>query len=48
MADVVDGKTFDAGVLCSAENSVVCDAPVERQVRDAFRSERAHFCTAEE
>jgi acetaldehyde dehydrogenase (acetylating) len=48
VADVVDGKTFDAGVLCSAENSVVCDAPVERQVRDAFRRERAHFCTPEE
>jgi len=48
VADVVDGKTFDAGVLCSPENSVVCDAPVERQVRDAFRRERAHFCTPDE
>jgi acetaldehyde dehydrogenase (acetylating) len=48
VADIVDGKTFDAGVLCSAENSVVCDAPVERAVRDAFRREGAHFCTAAE
>jgi acetaldehyde dehydrogenase (acetylating) len=48
VADVVDGKTFDAGVLCSAENSVVCDAPVERVVRDAFRRERAHFCSPDE
>lgn len=48
VADVVDGKTFDAGVLCSAENSVVCDAPIEGAVRDAFRRERAHFCSAEE
>ena len=48
VADIVDGKTFDAGVLCSAENSVVCDAPVEREVRDAFRRERAHFCSVEE
>ena len=38
VADVVDGKTFDAGVLCSSENSVVCDAPVERAVREAFRA----------
>ena len=48
VADIVDGKTFDAGVLCSAENSVVCDAPVERAVRDAFRRERAHFCSPDE
>ncbi|MGH7720589.1 MAG: aldehyde dehydrogenase family protein, partial [Gemmatimonadaceae bacterium] len=48
VADIVDGKTFDAGVLCSAENSCVCDAPVERAVREAFRRERGHFCTPEE
>lgn len=48
VADVVDGKTFDAGVLCSAENSVICDAPIERAVREAFRRERAHFCSADE
>ena len=48
VADVVDGKTFDAGVLCSAENSCICDAPIEKAVRDAFRAERAHFCSAEE
>ena len=48
VADVVDGKTFDGGVLCSSENSVVCDAPVERAVRDAFRRERAHFCSPDE
>ena len=48
VADIVDGKTFDAGVLCSAENSVVCDAPVEQAVRDAFRAEHAHFCSRDE
>jgi len=48
VADVVDGKTFDAGVLCSAENSVIVDAPIERQVREAFVRERAHFCSPSE
>ncbi len=48
VADIVDGKTFDAGVLCSAENSCVCDAPVERAVRDAFVREGAYFCSPDE
>lgn len=48
VADIVDGKTFDAGVLCSSEQSLVCDAPVEARVRDALRRERAHFCTPDE
>ncbi|HEX2778040.1 MAG TPA: aldehyde dehydrogenase family protein, partial [Gemmatimonadaceae bacterium] len=48
VADVVDGKTFDAGVLCSSEQSVVCDAPVAKQVKEALLRERAHWCTPEE
>ncbi|MGQ0648671.1 MAG: aldehyde dehydrogenase family protein [Gemmatimonadaceae bacterium] len=48
VADVVDGKTFDAGVLCSAENSVVVDAPVAARVRELFIRERAHFCSPRE
>ncbi len=48
VADVVDGKTFDAGVLCSSEQALVCDAPIERPVRDALSRERAHFCTPDE
>lgn len=48
VADVVDGKTFDAGVLCSSENSVIVDAPVADRVRALFVHERAHVCTPEE
>lgn len=48
VADVVDGKTFDAGVLCSAENSVVVDTPVAARVRELFIGERAHFCSPRE
>lgn len=48
VADVVDGKTFDAGVLCSSENSVIVDAPVAARVRELFRAEGAHFCSAAE
>jgi acetaldehyde dehydrogenase (acetylating) len=46
--DVVDGKTFDAGVLCSAENSVIVDAPVAGEVRAKFLEEGAYFCSARE
>lgn len=31
--DIINGKCFDQGVLCSAENSLVCDAPVDAQVK---------------
>lgn len=48
VADVVDGKTFDAGVLCSSEQSIVCDAPVAAAVRAALLRERAHMCTPDE
>ncbi|MFN8572717.1 MAG: aldehyde dehydrogenase family protein [Gemmatimonadaceae bacterium] len=48
VADVVDGKTFDAGVLCSAENSVIVDAPIELSVREAFVRERGYFCSGQE
>lgn len=48
VADVVDGKTFDAGVLCSSENSVIVDAPVAGRVRELFLGEGAHFCSPTE
>jgi len=48
VADVVDGKTFDAGVLCSSENSVVVDAPVADRVRQLFVEEGGHFCSPAE
>ncbi len=48
VADVVDGKTFDAGVLCSSENSVIVDAPVADRVRRLFAEEGGHFCSETE
>ena len=35
--DIVTGKTFDNGVLCSSENSVVVDAPLVEEVKRAVR-----------
>ncbi len=46
--DIVTGKTFDNGVLCSSENSVVADEAIVSQVRQEFISQQAHFLTPEE
>jgi len=46
--DIVNGKAFDNGVLCSAENSVVCDAPVDAEARRELARQGAHFVTGED
>jgi acetaldehyde dehydrogenase (acetylating) len=46
--DIVTGKTFDNGVLCSAENSVVVDAPLVEEVKRQFVAEGAYFMSAAE
>lgn len=46
--DIVTGKTFDNGVLCSAENSVVVDAPLVDEVKREFTANGAHFLSAAE
>ena len=46
--DVVTGKCFDNGVLCSSENSVVVDAEIAAQVRAEFVRRGARFLSAVE
>src|SRR3984893_13161318 len=46
--DVITGKTFDNGVLCSSENSVVVDEPVAEEVKREFVSQGAYFMTKAE
>jgi acetaldehyde dehydrogenase (acetylating) len=46
--DIVTGKTFDNGVLCSAENSVVVDAPLVDEVKREFAANGGHFLTPSE
>jgi len=46
--DIVAGKTFDNGVLCSAENAVVADSPIDRALVEAMRGEGAAFLEAPE
>jgi acetaldehyde dehydrogenase (acetylating) len=42
-SDIMIGKTFDHGVLCSSPNSVVIDAALAEAGRRAFEAEGAHF-----
>ena len=46
--DIITGKTFDNGVLCSSENSVVCDQPIADEVRREFESQGGYFMNAAE
>jgi acetaldehyde dehydrogenase (acetylating) len=46
--DVVTGKTFDNGVLCSSENSVVVDGPIVEAVKREFVNNGGYFMSAQE
>src|SRR6266571_2562215 len=42
-SDIMIGKTFDNGVLCSSPNSVVVDEEVAEEVRRQFQAQGAYF-----
>jgi acetaldehyde dehydrogenase (acetylating) len=44
--DVITGKTFDHGVLCSSENSVVVDDAIAEEVRREFVAQGGHFLSS--
>ena len=46
--DVVTGKTFDNGLLCSSENSVVVDEPIVEDVKREFAAQDAYFLSRAE
>ena len=41
--DVVDGKTFDNGTLCSSEQALVCDEAIAEAVRSELRKNGGYF-----
>src|SRR6266568_1519109 len=46
--DVVTGKTFDNGVLCSSENSVVVDETIAEEAKREFAAQGAYFLSKSE
>jgi acetaldehyde dehydrogenase (acetylating) len=47
-SDIMTGKTFDNGVLCSSPNSVVVDEAVAEESRRQFQAHGAYFMNAAE
>jgi acetaldehyde dehydrogenase (acetylating) len=43
VSDILLGKTFDNGLLCSSPNSVVVDAAIAEEVKRQFVSQGAYF-----
>jgi acetaldehyde dehydrogenase (acetylating) len=48
VADILAGKTFDYGTLCSSEQSIVAEEPVRDAVLEQCRSQGAYFLSPEE
>ena len=46
--DILTGKCFDNGTICASEQAVVCDAPIEKAVREQFKAQGAHFLSVSE
>jgi acetaldehyde dehydrogenase (acetylating) len=46
--DIVTGKTFDNGVLCSSENSVVVDEAIGDAVKREFQTQGGYFMSKAE
>ena len=46
--DIITGKTFDNGVLCSSENSVVVDEAIAEEARREFQTQGTYFMSPAE
>lgn len=46
--DILTGTCFDNGTICASEQAVICDAPIEKAVREQFKAQGAHFLSAAE
>src|SRR5438874_1696097 len=48
VADILTGKCFDNGTLCSSEQSIVCDEAVRDAVVEELKRQGAHICSHHE
>jgi acetaldehyde dehydrogenase (acetylating) len=48
VADIIAGKTFDYGTICSSEQAIVAEESVRERVLEECRQQGAYFLSAEE
>src|SRR6266480_7151588 len=48
VADILTGKCFDNGTLCSSEQALVCDEAVKDAALDELKKQGAYICTPQE
>ncbi len=48
VADILSGKTFDNGTLCSTESALICDAPLRDQVMAECKTQGGYFVTGDD
>ena len=48
VADIIAGKTFDYGTICSSEQAIVCDEAIRDLALEECRRNHAYFLTPEE
>src|ERR1043166_6970605 len=48
VSDILTGKCFDNGTLCSSEQSIVCDEAVKDSVLEQLRKQGAYICNPQE
>jgi len=48
VADVISGKMFDWGVLCSTESGVILDEPIKKLAVEEFKKRGAYFVSDDE
>ncbi len=48
VADIIAGKTFDYGTICSSEQAIIAEEPVRERALEECRSQGAYFLSPEE
>lgn len=46
--DLIAGKTFDYGTLCSSEQAIIVDSPLHQRVKELMQQQGAYFMSADE